>query len=69
MEIRDDGIGFDPSSIRPTSLGMHIMRERADAIRAHLKISSTPGEGTQVCLDWNENELIPISKIITRGEE
>ena len=69
MEIKDDGIGFDPSSIRPTSLGMHIMRERADAIRAHLKISSTPGEGTQVCLDWNENELIPISKIITRGEE
>ena len=69
MEIKDDGIGFDPSSIRPTSLGMHIMRERADAIRAHLKISSTPGEGTLVCLDWNEDVLIPISKIKTRGEQ
>ena len=35
MEIKDNGIGFDPSAIRPTSLGMRIMRERADAIHAH----------------------------------
>ena len=68
MDIKDNGIGFDPSSVKPTSLGMHIMHERADAIHAHLKISSTPGEGTLVSLDWNEDELIPISKIITRGE-
>jgi signal transduction histidine kinase len=68
MDIKDNGIGFDPSSVKPTSLGMHIMHERADAIHARLKISSTPGEGTLVSLDWNEDELIPISKIITRGE-
>lgn len=68
MEIKDNGIGFDPSSVKPTSLGMRIMRERADAIHAHLKISSTPGQGTTVSLDWNEDELIPISKILTRGE-
>jgi PAS domain S-box-containing protein len=68
MEIKDNGIGFDPSVIRPTSLGTRIMRERADAIRAHIKISSAPGQGTLVSLDWNEDELIPISKIIPRGE-
>jgi PAS domain S-box-containing protein len=68
MEIKDNGIGFDPSAIRPTSLGTRIMRERADAIRAHIKISSAPGQGTLVSLDWNEDELIPISKIILRGE-
>jgi nitrate/nitrite-specific signal transduction histidine kinase len=44
------------------------MRERADAIHAHIKISSAPGQGTTVSLDWNEDELIPISKISTRGE-
>ena len=68
MDIKDNGIGFDPSSVKPTSLGMRIMHERADAIHAHLKITSTPGKGTLVSLDWNEDELIPISKITTRGE-
>jgi nitrate/nitrite-specific signal transduction histidine kinase len=47
---------------------MRIMRERADAIRARLNISSTPGQGSTVSLDWNEDELIPISKIPSRGE-
>ena len=68
MEIKDTGIGFDPSAIRPTSLGMRIMRERAEAIHAHLIISSVPGQGSTVSLDWNEDVLIPISKILSRGE-
>jgi PAS domain S-box-containing protein len=68
MEINDNGIGFDPSAVRPASLGMRIMRERADAINAHLNISSLPGQGTTVSLNWNEDRLIPISKIPSRGE-
>jgi nitrate/nitrite-specific signal transduction histidine kinase len=68
MEIRDNGIGFDPSAIRPTSLGMRIMRERAEAIHACLNISSSPGQGSTVSLNWNENDLIPISNIPLRGE-
>jgi PAS domain S-box-containing protein len=63
MEIRDNGIGFDPSAIRPTSLGMHIMHERADAIHARLNISSLPGLGSTVSLDWNENNLPATPKI------
>ena len=68
MEIKDNGTGFDPSAVKATSLGMRIMRERADAIHAHLDLASSPGQGTVVSLHWNEDELIPISKIITRGE-
>ncbi len=38
LEVKDNGVGFDTSAIKPTSLGMRIMRERADAIHAHLNV-------------------------------
>lgn len=56
MEIKDNGVGFDPASVKPTSLGMRIMRERADAVHAHLSITSSPGQGTSIILDWKEDE-------------
>ena len=62
LEISDNGIGFDLSTIKPTSLGLRIMRERAEAIGARLQISSVPGNGTQVSVIWDEdgtNEAIP----------
>jgi PAS domain S-box-containing protein len=55
MEIKDDGVGFDLTSVKPTSLGMRIMRERAEAIHAGLKIISAPGHGTTVSVKWNED--------------
>jgi signal transduction histidine kinase len=55
MAIIDNGIGFDPTIVKPTSLGMRIMRERADAIYAQFGITSTPGQSTTVRLDWNED--------------
>jgi PAS domain S-box-containing protein len=55
LETRDNGVGFDISMTRPTSLGMRIMRERAEAIGADLRISSHPGSGTCVEMTWNEN--------------
>jgi signal transduction histidine kinase len=54
MEIRDNGVGFDPNSIKPTSLGMRIMRERAEAVHAQVGIGSEPGQGTKISLDWSE---------------
>lgn len=68
MEIKDNGAGFDPASTKPTSLGMRIMRERAEAIHARFKISSAPGQGTTVSVDWNEDEPIPASNIKSIGE-
>jgi PAS domain S-box-containing protein len=55
FEVCDNGIGFDMSASKPTSLGMRIMRERAEAIGAELYISSTHGSGTCLELIWNEN--------------
>ena len=55
FEVCDNGIGFDMSTSKPTSLGMRIMRERAEAIGANFRISSTPGSGTCVAVSWNEN--------------
>lgn len=55
LETCDNGIGFDMSTVKPTSLGMRIMRERADAIGAHLNINSSPGAGTCVEVTWNDH--------------
>jgi PAS domain S-box-containing protein len=55
LEICDNGIGFDLSTIKPGSLGMRIMRERSEAIGADFHLSSTPGSGTCVEVTWTEN--------------
>lgn len=55
FEVCDNGIGFDLSASKPTSLGMRIMRERAVAIGADFQIQSTLGSGTCVELTWNKN--------------
>ena len=53
LTIRDDGVGFDPSA-PPASrhvgggLGLVGMRERAQAIGAHVQVDSQPGEGAQI---------------------
>jgi len=54
LEITDDGIGFDMNTVKPTSLGMRIMSERAETIDADLHVSSMPGKGTIVSVTWNE---------------
>jgi len=60
LEVSDNGIGFDTSTIKPTSLGMHIMHERSEAIGADFSISSTPGAGTCVEVTWNENPNVKL---------
>lgn len=48
LEVRDNGRGFIPSRIRKERFGLLGMRERADAIGAHLQVDSQPGVGTRV---------------------
>jgi signal transduction histidine kinase len=52
LHVVDDGIGFDPDSAPADSLGLGIMRERAEAIGAELRVESEPGHGTEVSVSW-----------------
>jgi GAF domain-containing protein len=52
MRISDDGRGFDTSVTPPGHLGLSIMRERARAIGAQLKLESRPGAGTRIDVHW-----------------
>ena len=54
FETCDNGVGFDTTMIKPMTLGMRIMRERAEAIGADLQITSKPGSGTCVAMTWHE---------------
>jgi signal transduction histidine kinase len=52
ITIRDNGAGFDPErAVRPTSLGLLSMRERAAVIGATFTIVSRPGGGTAIVLE------------------
>jgi signal transduction histidine kinase len=50
MSIRDDGRGFDPSSVPAGHLGIRIMQERAAGVGAHVSIESVEGHGTCVTI-------------------
>jgi nitrate/nitrite-specific signal transduction histidine kinase len=50
LEIKDDGIGFDQANIPTDHLGVGIMKERAKAIGAAIKIDSEPGSGTSISI-------------------
>jgi signal transduction histidine kinase len=50
LEIRDDGCGLpEPDTLRPGGLGLRIMRHRARAIRATLRLSSDATGTTVIC--------------------
>jgi signal transduction histidine kinase len=48
VEVRDDGIGFDPTLAHPGHLGLQTMRERAERVGGSFKLVSGRGEGTTV---------------------
>ncbi|MCK4450785.1 MAG: ATP-binding protein, partial [Anaerolineae bacterium] len=45
LEVRDDGIGFDPQDEYPGHLGLQSMQERATRLGGTLEIESAPGHG------------------------
>jgi signal transduction histidine kinase len=59
LRIDDDGQGFDPTSVTREHLGLGIMRERAEAIEATLRIESRPGRGTQIMVAWPDRRAVP----------
>lgn len=52
LSVRDNGRGFDARAVTDDHLGTRIMAERAAGIGAHLRIDSTPHDGTEVTVRW-----------------
>jgi signal transduction histidine kinase len=48
LRIEDNGIGFDPSALRPGHFGLVGLREQAELIGADLQIDSKPNSGTKI---------------------
>jgi signal transduction histidine kinase len=48
LEVRDDGIGFDPDQRRGSGLGHASMRERMHLVGGRLAITSAPHRGTAI---------------------
>ena len=56
LSIRDDGQGFILGQTISGHYGLSMMRERAEAVGAHLLITSQPGQGTKLSLHWKKDE-------------
>jgi two-component system NarL family sensor kinase len=50
LTVRDDGRGFDPTSIREGRFGLIGLNERAHLLGGKLEIWSAPGEGTRIMI-------------------
>jgi two-component system nitrate/nitrite sensor histidine kinase NarX len=50
--VSDNGRGFTLEPNKSGSLGLKIMRERADKIDGRLTVQSVPGHGTTVRVEW-----------------
>jgi signal transduction histidine kinase len=48
--VTDDGQGFDPAARKSGHYGLATMRERAQASRGDVTVTSAPGAGTRVTL-------------------
>ncbi|HEU0164798.1 MAG TPA: ATP-binding protein, partial [Thermomicrobiales bacterium] len=65
VTVRDNGTGFDPAtSVRPTSLGLLSMRERAAAIGASFTIVSKPGGGTAIVIERADTDSVMSDRVL-----
>ena len=56
LEIKDDGIGFDPTRARTGGMGLRTMRERAQLLGGTLDVHSAPDAGTSVIVRVEKKE-------------
>jgi PAS domain S-box-containing protein len=54
LSIHDDGLGFDPEQNISGHYGLSMMRERAEAVGALLSVTSQPGHGTELTINWKD---------------
>jgi signal transduction histidine kinase len=48
LDVRDDGIGFDPGLVKSDGFGLMTMRQRMSRLAGALEVESEPGGGTAV---------------------
>jgi signal transduction histidine kinase len=48
LDVRDDGVGFDPQASGRDSFGLVAMRERIESLAGTLQVESEPGGGTAI---------------------
>lgn len=56
LSIKDNGRGFSMKGVSPNSLGLSIMRERAELIGAKLQIKSEIDNGTHISVIWRRGK-------------
>ena len=63
IEIRDDGLGFDPQTVQPGHYGLLGMRERVRLAGGRLEILSETGRGTGILINFplenNDRTALP----------
>ncbi|MFF7851996.1 sensor histidine kinase [Streptomyces sp. NPDC007910] len=53
LDVVDDGVGFEPDAVRPSSeggFGLPAMRSRAESLGGTFTVESAPGQGTAVAV-------------------
>jgi signal transduction histidine kinase len=50
LEIADDGIGFNPETVKPEGRGLQNIRTRARTLGAQLQLTTAPDSGTRLVL-------------------
>jgi len=72
VEVKDDGVGFDPENTASPDgrqhFGLSIMRARALRFNADLDIQSAPGKGTHLTLIWTPGLELEDDPIITKND-
>ena len=62
LRVKDDGLGFSPTSRRQTGVGLRIMEHRVHAIGGILTITSNPNQGTEVTC------ILPLAPEVASGK-
>ena len=57
LEVRDDGVGFDPAALPRSACGLVGMRYRVQAENGSLRLASAPGQGT--CIEVRLPAALP----------
>ena len=59
LTVADDGRGFDLDEVGPGSMGLRIMRERAEEAGATLDVESDSERGgTRVTVEWVRDAVL-----------